>query len=153
MMAVLTAAWWLDAPRGRALRPPWSILRRGIGCGVVGGAVLGAALQASDGAYRSWATVGFAALVGALVALPAALAAVIVYQAVEGKGLRLAWLAGSFAAALAVVGVALVLGVFDAPAVAVCAAVALAVAFMSAPVVTTRRNSISEPDEAAHVWD
>ncbi|GAB2594215.1 hypothetical protein GCM10009593_38670 [Microlunatus antarcticus] len=121
-------------------------MRRGLGCGVVGGAVLGAKLQAGDSAYRSWATVGFAALVGALVALPAALAAVIVYQAVEGKGLRLAWLAGSLASALAVVGVALVLGMSDALAPVVLATAAFVIAFMFAPIVTTRRDPTARPD-------
>lgn len=104
-------------------------------------------MQAGDSAYRSSATVGFAALVGALVALTAALAAVIVYQAVEGKGLRLAWLAGSLTAALAVVGVALVLGMSDALARAVCATAAFVIASIFAPVVTTRRDRSARPDE------
>lgn len=134
-------AWWTDTPRGRALRSPWSVVPRGLGGGALAGALLGGGVPASDVYYRSWDTVAYAAIIGALVVLPAALAAVIGYQAVEVKGVRLAWLAGSLAAAVAVVGIAVVLGVFGVLFTGVCAAVAFVVALACAPTITTRRTS------------
>jgi len=132
--------WWTEAPRGRTLRPPWSIVRRSLGGGALGGALLGAGLQVSDVAYRSWDTVAYAAVLGALVALPPALAAVIVYQAVEARGVRLAWLAGSLTAAVTVVGVAAMLKILDVLFTGTFAAAAFVVALASAPTITTRRS-------------
>jgi len=133
--------WWSEAPRGRILRPPWSIVRRALGGGALGGALLGAGLQVSDVAYRSWDTVGYAAVVGVLVALPVALAAVIVYQAVEARGVRLAWLAGSLTAAVTVVGVAALLGILDVLFTGAFAAAAFLVALTCAPTITRRSRT------------
>ncbi len=115
-------------------------MRRGLGGGALAGALVGGGVQASDVYYRSWDTVAYAAVIGALVALPAALAAVIGYQAMEVRGVRVAWLAGSLAAAAAVVGLAVVLGVSAVLFTGACAAVAFLLALASAPTITTRRT-------------
>jgi len=130
--------WWTQTPPGREPREPGSVVVRGLLAGAVGGALLGAGVQGSDAVYRDWTSVAFAAGVGALVALPAALAAVLVHLAVARRGVRLAWFAAGLAAAVAILAVAAVLRVLLAPPSAVAAAVAFAVALASAKVITTR---------------
>lgn len=120
-------SWWVELPPGRRRRPPWSVVGRGLGIGVLLGALLGGGLQASDVNYRSWITVGFAAVIGAAVALPPALAAVIIYQVVEIKSLRLAWLACSAAAAAVIVTLAAALDVLAAPVTPVAAHLVFAI--------------------------
>lgn len=133
--------WWTEWPPERAPRNARSILWRGLGAGMVSGGLLGAGVQVSDVAYRSWESVVFAAVVGALVALPSALVAVIVYQVVHPRGLRLGWLAGGLAAAAAVVGAAVVLGVANPWASATLASAAFVAALALAPNITTRRST------------
>lgn len=131
--------WWTQTPAGREPREPWSVVGRGLLGGAAGGALLGAGVQAGDEVYRDWGSVALAGGVGALVALPAALAAVVVYLAVARRGVRLAWLAGGLAAAVAVLAAAAVLGVLVNPASVVAATVAFVVAVASAKIITTRR--------------
>jgi hypothetical protein len=131
----------------RELRDPWSTLWRGLAAGALGGALLGAGLQISDVAYRSWDTVLLAVGVGALVALPAALVAVITYQWVEARSVRAAWVAGSLAAAGAVVGTAAVLQMLATVLTLGGATAAFVTALVSAPFVTTRRPRGAGPRE------
>ena len=99
--------------------------------------------------YRDWGSVALAGGVGALVALPAALAAVVVYLAVGRRGVRLAWFAGGLAAAVAVLAEAAVLGVLASLASVLAALVAFAVALASATIITTRRVP-RRPSEDPH---
>lgn len=113
---------------------------RGLLGGAAGGALLGAGVQAGDVAYRSWGSVAFAGGVGALVALPAALAAVVVHLMVVRRGVRLAWLASGLAAAVAVLVTGALLGVLANPTTVAAAAVAFTVALASAKIITTQRT-------------
>lgn len=96
---------WIGVRGPRELREPReprAIVRRGLGGGALGGALLGVGLTASVAVLSSpspglLASMLLAGVIGALVALPAALMAVIAYQALEVRSLAVAWLAGSLA--------------------------------------------------------
>ena len=136
---------WIGIRGCRELRAPWAIVRRGLGGGAAAGALIGAGLQGgivvigSSGSPGLLASVLFAGVVGALVALPAALMAVIVYQALEDRGLTVSSLAGSLAAATTVLVTATLLGMIDSLLAVVCAVATFVVALAWAPRITTRR--------------
>lgn len=140
---VLRRSWWAELPTGRTRRRPWSVVGRGLGIGVFLGALLGAGLQASDVNYRSWITVAFAAVIGAGVALPPAVVAVVVYQVVEVKSLRLAWLACSIAAAAVIVTMAAALDLLAAPITPVAALLVFSIVFASSRFITTTQETAS----------
>ena len=148
---ILRRSWWVELPLGRTRRRPWHVVGRGLGTAVLLGALVGAGLQASDVNYRSWITVGFAAVVGAAVALPPAVAAVIVYQVVEVKSLRLAWLACSGAAAAAIVTLANALDLLAAPFTLVAALLVFAVVFATSRFITTQAATSSKRDDLPDV--
>lgn len=140
-------SWWVELPPGRTRRPPWSVGGRAVGIGALLGGLLGGGLQASDVNYRSWITVGFAAVIGAAVALPPALAAVIIYHVVEIKSLRLAWLACSAAAAAVIVILAAALDVLAAPVTPVAALLVFVVVLATSRFITTQATTPSKHDD------
>ena len=143
---VVRRSWWIELPPGRTRRPPWSVVGRGLGIGVLLGALLGGGLQASDVNYRSWITVGFAASIGAAVALPPALASAIIYQLLETRSLRLAWLACSATAAAVIVILAAALDVLTAPVTPVAALLVFTVVLATSRFITTQATSPGRHD-------
>lgn len=135
---------WIGVRGPRELREPWAIVRRGLGGGALGGALLGVGLTASVAVLSSpspglLASMLLAGVIGALVALPAALMAVIAYQALEVRGLAVAWLAGSLAAAATVIATAALLGMITSRLAVVCGVATFVIALVCAPTITTRR--------------
>lgn len=139
---------WTRARRRREPRQPWAVVRRGLAGGTLAGTLLGAGLQGSVAVLGPpspglLASILLAGAVGALVAFPAALMAVIAYQALEVKNIAVAWVVGSLTAAATVLVTAALLDMTDSPLALVCTAVTFVVALVCAPAITTRR--IAEP--------
>ena len=148
------------------LRPPKAVLRRALVGGVIAGGLLGAlvvlpdSLRAQlapepDTAYAvTWSALLIAVPIGALVGFLPALLALVVWERQIARGARRARVAGSATAALAVVATAVIFSLMsstpgspswtipDLAFLVVAASVSFAIAYLSVPIITTRRRPV-----------